>query len=289
MIYCPELENEFETKELMFTALKAAKQSIISKKKAAIKHADSYSITVIEGVNDKVINQLKEIAHKSFANKSVDYTALKNLPNIIVKATTNTTNFFDSHRDVHIDGIWNKTIQDNGNKAFSHIQEHEYEFEKVINDAPITSVEKTTFKKLGFNYGGNTEALKIESVVDPNRNLFMYNQYANGWVKNHSVGMQYVKMEFCANTEMSDMAEEKAAWDKYYSRIANKEDVDAVGYFWAVTEAKLKEHSAVVFGSNSITPTNSVEIEAEKSTGNPAATSLQETQTKKLLINPNLY
>lgn len=285
MIHCPELDKKFADKEAMFAALKTAAPEIIAQKKAIVKHADSYQLSHIEGVTPKVLSQLKHLAVKSFANKSIDFTKELNLPNIIVKATTNTTNWFDSHRDVHIDGIWNKTLADNGPTKFPHIQEHEYEFEKMINDTPTTSLENTTFKALGFNYEGTTQALKVVSVIDPNRNIFMYNQYANKWVKNHSVGMRYVKLLFCANSEMESMAAEKSNWDKYYPVIANKADVDEVGYFWAVLEAKLVEHSAVVFGSNCITPTDSVEIEAEKSTADAAAESLQ---SKSIFKNLNL-
>jgi hypothetical protein len=83
----------------------------------------------------------------------------------------------------------------------------------------------------------------------------MLNQYANGWVKNHSVGMRYVKLDLAINSEAEWNKEEKAVWDKYYSLIANKDVADEKGYFWAVTEAKIIEGSAVVMGSNSATPT----------------------------------
>ena len=41
-------------------------------------------------------------------------------------------------------------------------------------------------------------------------------------------------------------------------QMTNKEIAEQYGYFWAVTEAKVIEGSAVVFGSNYITPTLSV-------------------------------
>lgn len=282
MFYSPELDENFDTKEEMLTKLKANKSEIITKKKSVIKRADAFAISSIEGNTKEVLSQLKQIAIKASNpfNKSVDYMKEVNLPNILVKAVTNTTNWFDSHRDCHIDGIWNKTISDNKTKGFPHLQEHERDFEAVISDSAKTFIQNTTFRALGFEYGGATQALRIESSIDPNRNLFMYNQYANGWVKNHSVGMQYVTILFCANSEMESMKEEKANWDKYYPVIANKDDVDQVGYFWAVTEAKLIEHSAVVFGSNKITPTESVEIEADKSLPLGAEKSLPPTVTK---------
>ena len=49
--------------------------------------------------------------------------------------------------------------------------------------------------------------------------------------------------------------------------IANKEEADRVGYFWAVTEAKIvKEGSMVLFGSNSVTPLLQKDIEPDAPT-----------------------
>ena len=81
----------------------------------------------------------------------------------------------------------------------------------------------------------------------------MLNQYANGWVRNHSVGMYYVKMDFAINDQ--DYPNEFEAWNKYYLQIANKETADQMGYFWYVLEAKCVEGSAVPLGSNTCTPT----------------------------------
>ena len=81
----------------------------------------------------------------------------------------------------------------------------------------------------------------------------MFEQYANGWVKNHSVGMQYVKIGLAVNDP--ECVAEFDLWNKYYTTIANKEYADECGYFWVVKEAKLIEGSAVPIGSNWATPT----------------------------------
>jgi hypothetical protein len=102
----------------------------------------------------------------------------------------------------------------------------------------------------------------------------MLKQYANGWVKNHSVGMRYVNLELAINSEAEYDKEYKERWDKYYPIVANKELADERGYMWIVSEAKIVEGSAVVMGSNSATPTlenkqepldNTLDNEAEKS------------------------
>jgi hypothetical protein len=84
----------------------------------------------------------------------------------------------------------------------------------------------------------------------------MEEQYRKGFVKNHSVGMRYVVIKLCVNEPDNDYyKEEYANWVQYSSMVANISDAEAQGYFWAVLEAKVIEGSAVVKGSNSITPT----------------------------------
>lgn len=267
MIYCKELQKSFEDREEMLFELSKNVSSIIDAKKSVIKESDSYGVSVkVDGATKDVLNALKEITIKSYGqtDKAIDYMKEENLPNLIVTVVSSTTNFFDSHRDVHLDSSFNKTVADNKN-GFDHLQEHKNGFANVISENAKTKIVKTTFKELGFNYEGKTQALTHVSIIDPIRNLFMYNQYANGWVKNHSVGMGYRgEIYYCANTEVEYMKEYKDNWDKYYSVIANKEDVDEIGYFWAITQIKVYEFSAVPKGSNIITPTLSV-TQADKS------------------------
>ena len=242
-------DRQFETQEDLFKALKENKKELISLKKSIEKRADavsySYSTTIEKNVNKEDSNEINDIKE------------------LQVKVVINTTNFLDSHNDLHVNGIWNKSVSDNANKGFLHLQEHEREFDKVISDNAVGTVDLMTWKSLGFPYNGKTEALVFVSNVQKKRNEFMFNQYANGWVKNHSVGMRYVKIDLAINSESEWDKDEKEMWDKYYSVIANKEVADERGYFWVVSEAKIVEGSAVVMGSNSATPTLSVENKAE--------------------------
>ena len=242
MIKVLEFPNkEFSTKEELFKALIENKKELVSIKKSATKNADAVSF----GYLDTSI--------KIDTNKEDLPNQLQNPESLNVKVVINTTNFLDSHGDVHVNGIWNKSVKDN--VTFLHLQEHEREFDKVITDSAKGYVQSMTWKKLGLSYEGKTEALIFESTIDKKRNEFMLNQYANGWVKNHSVGMRYVSLELAINTEAEYDKEYKALWDEFYPVIANKETADEKGYFWVVKEAKIIEGSAVVMGSNSATPT----------------------------------
>lgn len=273
MITAKEFPNKtFSTQEELFKELKDNKQSLISLKKAENKCADTYSFV-------EIFTEDKESVNKAELSSSEPDS------NLLVKVVINTTNLMDSHGDVHINGIWKKTLSDN--KNFLHLQEHEREFDKVITDTAKASVKSMTWKSLGHDVEGKTEALIFESEIEKKRNPFMYEQYRNGWVKNHSVGMRYVNIKLAINSDAEWDKEEKEVWDQYYDVIANKDLADAKGYFWAVTEAKIIEGSAVVMGSNPITPTQLVEQKEEPSQDTPhidEPTEVTQSETRKRSI-----
>ena len=242
-------DREFSSQEELFKALKENKPSLIALKKSIEKRADAVSY-----VNSEV--------SKLNTNKEENGTQTE-IEKLQVKVVINTTNFIDSHNDLHINGIWNKSVSDNSNKGFLHLQEHDRDFDKVISDNAKGHVESVSWKSLGLPYNGKTEALIFDSIIEKKRNEFMFKQYANGWVKNHSVGMRYVKIDLAVNSESEWDKDEKELWDKYYPIVANKEVADERGYFWVVSEAKVIEGSAVVMGSNSATPTLLVENKTE--------------------------
>lgn len=243
--------------------LKENKSMMIASKKAAIKYADAVSIKENMFVSPDGV--LKEFTG------SVEDTG-KLTATVII----NTTNILDSHSDVHVNGIWKKSLKES--KDFYHIQEHKMQFDKIIADSGVKAFTKSySWRELGYDMDGTTEALVFVSPIDKARNEFMYQQYRKGYVRNHSVGMRYVKIEMCIN-EPDDKwyREEFEAWEKYIDNIVNKEAAIEQGYFWAVTEAKIVEGSAVVRGSNWITPTQN--IEAKSTDGQPAPTTENQPQ-----------
>lgn len=242
------VEN-FETKDELFSYLKANKKLLIDKKKSAMKKADAISIATIS-TND------------SKTNKSIDLLDSNvEIEQINVEVVINTTNILDSHSDVHIPGIWNKTLKEKKPNSVYLLQEHEMTFDHVISDDVVASTKTFNFSEIGFpEYKGTTEALVFNATIDDSRNEFMFEQYCNGYVKQHSVGMMYVTLFLCINSDKPAFKEEKDNWDKYIKYVANAQDAIDNGYFWAVTEAKLIEGSAVVMGSNQVTPTISISV-----------------------------
>lgn len=242
-------DKEFASKEDLFKALRENKSILIAQKKMITKESDS-TIHYVE----------IESREKSEANKE-DIETIPDVTKLKAKLAINTTNLMDSHSDVHFDGTWNKSAKEQKNVLL--LQEHQMKFSYIISDNVAVSVKKMTWKSLGFDFEGSTEVLIFDTEIDKSRNEFMFDQYNKGYVKEHSVGMRYVKLDLAINSESKWDEEEKAVWDKYIDKIVNKEVAENQGYFWAVTEAKIVEGSAVVKGSNYATPV--ISIQAEKS------------------------
>jgi len=263
MIVVKEFPNkQFETKDELFKALKENKAELIATKKMQTKEADS-TFNVID--KDFII-----ATNKSDVTKAEDINTIK------AELIINTTNIMDSHSDVHLKGIWNKSAKEQKNVYL--LQEHKMSFDHIISDNVDVSVKEVKWEDLGFKYKGTTEALTFIATIDKSRNEFMFNQYSKGYVKEHSVGMRYVKMELALNSEQKWDVEEKEVWEKYINEIVNKEVAEEQGYFWAVSEAKIVEGSAVVKGSNHATPT--ISVEAVKDTPTETNEPSEDTQTK---------
>lgn len=250
------MNNTFATKEELFRHLKENKSILIAEKKSVMKKADAFSY---------VSNN--EVSKGSANKENAPTTSLIDKDVLRVKVVINTTNLLDSHSDVHIKSLWKKTLKEK--KDVFLLQEHIMKFDHIISDNVKASVKTYKWSDLGYDFEGETEALLFEVDIDKERNPFMFTQYAKGYVKQHSVGMKYVTLHLCINSTEKYNAEEKENWDKYISEVANKQEAEELGYFWAVTEAKLVEGSAVVLGSNYATPTISVkDIEPLQDTQN---------------------
>ena len=108
-------------------------------------------------------------------------------------------------------------------------------------------------RELGLDMDGTTESIIYVGDVKKEYNAKIFDKYKKGRIKQHSIGLHYVKLDLAINDE--DWGKEKDFWDKYYPQVINKEVTDERGYFWVVGEYKLIENSAVLFGSNVLTPT----------------------------------
>lgn len=223
------------------------KSEHIRLKKATIKCCDS--INIIE-------SQIKAFTYE---NKDDIQNGI-----ITRKIVANTYNWLDSHGDVHIDGLFSKSINENKDRII-HLHDHIYQLGAKVGK--VINIEETTilWSDLGVNKSGYTTSLIIETDIKKALNEQIFTQYLAKEINQHSVGMQYVNLSLCVND--AEYKEEYANWIKYISRVGNSEKAIENGYFWAITEAKLIEVSCVIAGSNELTPT------------------LQPTETKQEPIN----
>ena len=268
-------DKSFSTQEDAMKELILNKKLIIEKKKSAIKYADAFQyFGTIENENKEVV-------------KSQTIKDLSSSNEIKVVAVSNACNYFDSHGDVSINSSWNRTAKNTKNGL--HLQEHQMRFDKLISDNVVFTVENKTWKELGFDYEGSTECLVMYSKVEKETNPLMFNKYIQGKVKNHSSGLRYVSIEMAVNNNAEWAKEEKEVWDKFYPLIVNKEDVDSYGYFYAVTEQKIIENSAVLKGSNPATPTILVESADSTSTKDENTDDSTSQSEQKNYINPLIF
>ncbi len=241
----------FAEKKELFDFLVTNKTTLIAQKKGTLKQADGIPF------NNTFFDH-KEKAFKSNKPVSLD------LDPLMVKAAINTTNVIDSHLDLHIPKMWNRSLKNNG-KDMLHLQEHEMKFASIISDGNDLKayVQTSTWLDLGFKFPGATEVLTFESTIRKDRNPYMHKEYALGRVKNHSVSMRYIQLVMCINDK--DYGAEFEAYEKYIKMAVNPEVAEETGYFWAVPEAACIEGSAVPKGSNVYTPTISNNMNENKS------------------------
>lgn len=239
---------EFKSKTDKYAYLVANKKKLIAQKKSVIKLADNCGHnSVIQSKDGSIFKE-----NEPFIPESGIFG---------VQVIINTTNLFDSHGDVHLPGLWKKSLFEN--KFIMHIQEHRSQsFSHIISEgSDLNAFTKNfTWTELGApQFTGKTEALTFDSTIRKKRNEFMFDQYSNGWVNQHSVGMFYIQLVLGIND--NNFGAEFEAWEKYSSEIVNLEDAEEEGFAWFVKEAKAIEGSAVPRGSNFVTPTTDNNLE----------------------------
>ena len=228
---------EFETKEAMFTHLKANLPHIYELKRMEIKFSDSRPMSDFKTKSDG-------IAKGNGLEKGYIYPVI------------NTTKYMDSHNDVHMDGIWDVSAKAKSNKVY-YLANHNLEVGSIIafpKDVEVF-VKEVSWRSLGANFTGKTQALMFKISEKKIRNGQAREIIDEKIDIEHSVRMRYVKMFFAVDSEEEGFKAEKANWDKHINTIINSARAKEVGYFWGIEEAEIyKEGSMVIAGSNDVTP-----------------------------------
>ena len=191
----------------------------------------------------------------SLANNSVIKTdkAVNDTENKLERTIVgNTYMWMDNHDDVHAKGVFTKSIKERQDKIF-HLHDHEFKLTAKVGEPKRVYEKEMLWSDFGINKAGTTTALLMDSEIIKDYNEKIFNAYAKGQINQHSVGMQYVKIDLAVNDEGYE--DEYKVWQDNIENIGNKERAEEKGYFWLVREAKLVEISAVLMGSNELTPT----------------------------------
>jgi len=256
---CKELKNkEFNSREKMIKYILKNKDEILSIKKATLKETDSVSLVLIAKEAQKQENS-KEL-------KLGD----------VIPAVINTINYLDSHGDLHVNGIWNKSAKEQNGKTH-HIINHDLSLGNIVGypaDVEV-AVETVSWKDLGVDSAGTTEILIFYTRMTERTNKDAFLAYKGGIDIQHSVRMQYIDISLAADTDDPEYESQKKRFDKYLPQIINSEVAVERGYFYVVKIGKIvKEGSTVLFGSNKLTPALYNRIKSEP---------LQDTQNKEPL------
>jgi len=228
--------REFSTKQELFKALIKHKSELIGLKKAEIFNSD--------GLKADTTKVSKEALKGISLDNDYSYHVI------------NTTKYMDSHSDVHLNGIWNKSISDKQGKIY-FVVDHDLSIKSVIaypKDVTMY-VQDIPWRTLGKDFDGETQALifkvkKDKIVLDSAKNII-----ENKIDIEHSIRMQYVNIELAIDESGEGYEDEKALFDATIGQIANKGTAVEQGYFWVVKEAKIsQEGSMVLRGSNDATP-----------------------------------
>ena len=243
MIYCKELNKEFESKSDLFKALVENESFIIDAKKSQVYKSFEKGLQVVS--DQKTIEKAFNDSEKGIKFDSDYYYFV-----------VNSANYLDSHNDMHVDGNWNKSVKDQNGKVYL-VWHHDFSKTENIIAFPediemITS--KVAWSLLGKAYDGETYSLIYKVKKDK-----IVNENVSKWLKEGrklqlSVRMQYIKLETAFNSDDEDYSKQTENYNKYYPLIANKDEFKEIEYFFIVKEAKnVMESSLLPFGSNSAT------------------------------------
>jgi hypothetical protein len=269
-------DKQFESKEDLFKALKENKELIVNSKKAkiyeSIEKDARYSVVTSQSKIKKAFESLK-----SFEMDEAYYYFVVNSSNIL-----------DSHKDLHIDGNWDKTVKEQQGKVYL-VFDHSLKRNDVIGmrqDIEMFTA-KIPFKSIGKNYEGESYCLVYKISKDKIINADAKSWLEKGYDLEASVRMMYMDIDLAMNSDAKEDVKELENFNKYYPTIANKEDFEnEIYYFWIVKQAKnVQESSLVLFGSNPATGRVQENKDSEAVTDTSKNEPSDDTQRMQRFIN----
>lgn len=243
-----EAPKNLEGREL-FKHLIANKADIIRQKKSMpIKSAP----IVIGAPTDK------EDANKGlFIQKGIAQTKME-MPaygeDFQKRVIANLCGWMDSYNDVSLMGSFNRTVNNNAGMMY-FMRDHSSSTKDIIArmTAEDVTIETVALADLGIESEVKMqEALVFRGLFSEKLDSQAYNAYYYDIAKQHSIGLQYVRLDLAVNDP--DFGDEYKVWQDTFDQVINKPKAIEKGYYWAVGEQKVFENSWVLQGANSQTP-----------------------------------
>lgn len=201
-------------------------------------------------MNIKEINSLRDnVLSNRQAIREPKILLQEESSKITIEGVAITANYIDSHNSIFTEECLRKSV---GLDIF-HNAEHIRDFSHLINPRVDTEVREFDLKDLGADIEGNALSFVFTSTFEEEDNKKMFKEYSRGRVRYHSIEFDWGAREeiLCVRDEDNF----KANWDKYYPQVINKEVADRRGWFYVYETAPILGISAVVLGSNRLTPT----------------------------------
>lgn len=239
--------KSFPTQKELFTYLVENKQEIFDQKKSVMKRAEGSLSALLPDQYE--VNKAKPLYENDKEAGILKRTIV-----------ANTYWWMDTHSDVHLGrgpegdtAIFTETIKNRANKVFPTDQ-HNWSLDGKMGKTLALYEAPISWRALGVGRTGMTEALFADAQIEKSKNEARYNDYLNNEIDQHSVGMRYQDIQLAVNDE-EEFPKEFQTYQKYIGRIGNRGEVEKQGFFFAVGKAYLAEYSAVIAGSNELTPT----------------------------------
>lgn len=238
MIYKEAIKNLERAQK--FEYLMDNLNDIIETRKSAIKFTDNIGFNIEQATNKGLFTSHKDDPKSGVIKRTI---------------IGNTYNWMDSHDDVHVGSTFGKSIKERGASKIIHRHDHLALLTAKVGEFSNVYEKNVLWRDLNVNKDGFTTSLFGDSSIQQYRNPIIFQDYLENKIDQHSVGMFYVIMELAIDDNGDQYKKRKELFDKYIGLIGNKAEVLEQGYFWAVSEAKLIEISAVTEGSNKLTNT----------------------------------
>lgn len=242
-------EKSFKTQKDLFNYLVNEKEEIFYQKKCLQKRAEGcISMTLPTVTTEGLSTKAKPLYNNDKEKGLLQRTIL-----------TNTYWWLDHHSDVHIGrgddpegrAIFTESIKGREAKVFP-MDQHKWDLDGKIGRTLKLYEAPVSWRALGVGKTGMTEGLFADAEISRERNEKRYKDYLNDEIDQHSVGMWVQDTELAINDE--DYPKEYAVFQKYIAKIGNRKAAEDQGYYFPVSKAKLAEYSAVIAGSNELTP-----------------------------------